>query len=166
MRIGEISKDNYAQFMKMLGGRDLKTIEEKMQSTATTPKFPSINPYAKPGQDITNRTDWRKMTSISDEVKNKLLSIVKSDFVNHYGMSGENFGDPNGYNSIVTNYLSTLLPSERPSASWTLSKTFTGEAQRLTDIVRAHNPGWEFGQPFDTSILDESTASNRLNVKV
>ena len=43
---------------------------------------------------------------------------------------------------------------ERLSVAWTLNQIRLEEAQRLADKVRTINPDWQYGEPFDTSILN------------
>ena len=69
---------------------------------------------------------------------------------NGYGVS--NGEDISG---LIQGYVLSLAPEERLSASWTLNEMFHTEATRLAGFVRQHNPGWDWGAPFDTSILED-----------
>ena len=43
---------------------------------------------------------------------------------------------------------------QRLSASWTLNEIFHSEATRPGEYVHQQDPSWDWGKPFDTSILD------------
>ena len=47
-----------------------------------------------------------------------------------------------------------FAPEQRLSASWTLNEIFHSEATRLGEYVHQQDPNWDWGKPFDTSILD------------
>lgn len=165
MRIGDVNQGNYARLMKMfssLGGRGGKMPMAKLPDALNGVKDPSFNPYAKPGQDITNRTDWKKIIPVSDEVEKELRALVKESYTERYGMSGE--GDQKA--TLINNYLQTLPPEDRSPASWTLNQIRLDEAERLASVVRDHNPGWQPGQPFDTSIFNESPPGNDFYIKI
>ena len=74
--------------------------------------------------------------------------------VNPYGTPGMSLNDAGDYRKIVRNYTMSLAPEKRMSASWTLNEIFHSEATRLGEYVHQHDPSWDWGTPFDTSILD------------
>lgn len=73
-------------------------------------------------------------------------------------------GDKAG--AIVLNYIKTLPPSERASASWTLQQIGIAENQRLVDYVKSRIPEWKHGQTFDRNIFaDTSSVANGIDIK-
>ncbi|MDE5830139.1 MAG: DUF3879 family protein [Clostridia bacterium] len=101
---------------------------------------------------ITGRSDWRKIVSVSDEVKADLAEVVKQDFISTNGL-----GIPEGTrrNDVINKYLSTIAPKNCASVCWTLDNMTGDYATKLTNLVRENNPGWKPGDAFDTSILDQ-----------
>ena len=70
----------------------------------------------------------------------------------YYGMSGP---DGNDLGNFIKSYYKQVPVSDRANAGWTLNQMHRDEAYRLYDFVRSRIPGWEIGQWFDTSILEE-----------
>lgn len=101
---------------------------------------------------ITGRSDWRKIVSVSDEVKADLAEVVKQDFISTNGL-----GIPEGTrrNDVINKYLSTIAPKNCASVCWTLDNMAGDYATKLANLVRKNNPGWKPGDAFDTSILDQ-----------
>ena len=101
---------------------------------------------------ITGRSDWRKIVSVSDEVKADIAEVVKQDFISTNGL-----GIPEGTrrNDVINKYLSTIAPKNCASACWTLDNMAGDYATKLANLVRENNPGWKPGDAFDTSILDQ-----------
>ena len=101
---------------------------------------------------ITGRNDWKKIVSVSDEVKADLAEVVKQDFISTNGK-----GIPEGTrrNDVINKYLSTLPSKQRSSASWTLDRMAGDYGSRLEALVKKNNPNWNPGDAFDTSILDQ-----------
>ena len=101
---------------------------------------------------ITGRSDWRKIVSVSDEVKADLAEVVKQDFISTNGM-----GIPEGTkrNDVINKYLSAIAPKDCASVCWTLDNMAGDYATKLANLVKEKNPGWKPGVAFDTRILDQ-----------
>lgn len=68
--------------------------------------------------------------------------------------NGFGVSDGEDVSKVIRGYVSSLAPEQRLSASWTLNEIFHSEAARLGEYVHQHDPSWNWGKPFDTSILD------------
>lgn len=101
---------------------------------------------------ITGRSDWKKIVSVSDEVKADLAEVVKEDFIS---TNGKSIPEGTRRNDVINKYLSTLPSTQRSSASWTLQHMAGDYAARMEKLVRENNLGWKPGDAFDTSILDQ-----------
>ncbi|MEY8427410.1 DUF3879 family protein [Lachnospiraceae bacterium 46-15] len=101
---------------------------------------------------ITGRSDWKKIVSVSDEVKAELAEVVKQDFIN---TNGKSIPEGTRRNDVINKYLNTLPSKQRSSASWTLDRMAGDYGSRLEALVKQINPGWKPGDAFDTSILDQ-----------
>lgn len=101
---------------------------------------------------ITGRSDWKKIVSVSDEVKAELAEVVKQDFIS---TNGKCIPEGTRRNDVLNKYLSTLPSKQRSSASWTLDRMAGDYGSRLEALVKQNNPNWKPGDTFDTSILDQ-----------
>ena len=99
-----------------------------------------------------NGKDWKKIVSVSDQVKADLAEVVKQDFIS---TNGSAIPDGSRRNDVINKYLSTLPAAQRSSASWTLSRMAGDYSSRLEALVKQNNPNWKPGDAFDTSILDQ-----------
>lgn len=101
---------------------------------------------------ITGRSDWKKIVSVSDEVKADLAEVVKEDFIS---TNGKSIPEGTRRNDVINRYLSILPSTQRSSASWTLDRMAGDYGSRLEALVKKNNPGWKPGDAFDASILDQ-----------
>lgn len=96
--------------------------------------------------------NWKKIVSVSDEVKINLAEVVKRDFIS---TNGKSVPEGTKRNEVINKYLSTLPSTQRSSASWILGQMAGDYAARLEKLVKQNNPNWKPGDAFDTSILDQ-----------
>lgn len=99
-----------------------------------------------------NGKDWKKIISVSDQVKSDLADVVKQDFISS---NGAYIPEETKRNDVINQYLSTIPSKQRNSASWTLSKMAGDYASRMEALVRKNNSDWKPGDAFDSSILDQ-----------
>ena len=110
---------------------------------------PHINPYGTPGMSLNDAGDYRKMVPVDEAVVQQIKQIAFDHMKNGFGVS-----DGEDVSKVIRGYVSSLAPEQRLSASWTLNEIFHSEAARLGEYVHQHDPSWNWGKPFDTSILD------------
>ena len=96
--------------------------------------------------------DWKKIVSVSEQVKLDLAEVVKQDFIN---TNGWGIPERSKRHDVINKYLGTLPSTQRSSASWTLSRMAGDYGRRLEELVRKNKPNWKPGDAFDTSILDQ-----------
>ncbi len=108
-----------------------------------------VNPYGTPGMSLNNAGDLRKTVPVDEGVVRQIKQIALEHMKNGYGVS-----DGEDVSTAIRNYAMSLSPEKRLSASWTLNEIFHNEAVRLGEFVHRHDPGWDWGKPFDTGILD------------
>jgi len=162
MRIGDINKDNYESFARLLGIKNAKApvIDRGVNKTD------AYVYYGIPGMDITGKdpSSWQKIVDVSDDVRAKMIDIARKDFINNYGMS-----DGEEMNAVIRKYVLSIPENQRPSAAWTLAQINVNESQRLYNIVKEKNPSWQNGEPFDRSILtltNYGLSENSVDIKV
>ena len=108
-----------------------------------------VNPYGTPGMSLNDAGDWRKIVPVDESVMRQVKQIALDHMKNGYGV-----GDDEDISAVIRNYTMSLAPEQRLSASWTLNEIFHSEATRLGEYVHQQYPSWNWGKPFDTSILD------------
>lgn len=111
-----------------------------------------INSSGEKGRYIGGGKNWKKIVSVSEEVKTDLAEVIKEDFIKTNGI-----GTPEGSSrtDVINKYLSTISSDKRSSASWTLNSMAGDYATQLEELVKKNNPGWRPGDSFDTSILNQ-----------
>ena len=110
---------------------------------------PHVNPYGTPGMSLNNAGDYRKIVPVDENVAQQVRQIAFDHMKNGYGVS-----DGEDISQVIRDYTMSLAPEQRLSASWTLNELFHSEAARLGEYIHQHDPDWDWGKPFDTSILD------------
>lgn len=108
-----------------------------------------VNPYGTPGMSLNNAGDYRKIVPVDKDVAQQVKQLAFDHMKNGYGVS-----DGEDISQVIRDYTMSLAPEQRLSASWTLNELFHSEAARLGEYVHQHDPDWNWGKPFDTSILD------------
>ena len=110
---------------------------------------PHVNPYGTPGMSLNDAGDYRKIVPVDEGVARQVRQIAFDHMKNGYGVS-----DGEDISKVIRDYTMSLTPEQRLSASWTLNEIFHSEATRLGEYVHQQDPSWDWGKPFDTSILD------------
>ena len=93
--------------------------------------------------------DYRKMVPVDEGVVRQIKQIALDHMKKGYGVS-----DGEDISKAIRDCTMSLAPEQRLSASWTLNEIFHSEATRLGEYVHQRVPGWDWGKPFDTSILE------------
>lgn len=133
----------------------------KRQSTmpqlpnGSTPPPGYVNPHCPPGMDITGmkESDY-KIIPVDKNVEQRMKEITLEEIKRGYGMSDPN-RDP--VSDLIKAYDQQIPVKDRINAGWTLEKIHQKEVRRIFDFIHSRVPGWEVGQAFDPSILDEYT---------
>lgn len=120
---------------------------------------PHVNPYGTPGMSLNNAGDYRRIAPVDEGVVQQVKQIAFDHMKNGYGVS-----DGEDISKVIRDYTLSLEPEKRLSASWTLNEIFHDEATRLGEFVHQHDPSWNWGKPFDTSILDSYQQSLDMRV--
>lgn len=131
---------------QMVQQQQQQRIGEMSQRTRNKPH---VNPYGTPGMSLNDGGDYRKMVPVDEGVVQRIKQIAFDHMKNSCGVS-----DGEDISAVIRDYTMSCSPEERLSVSWTLNEIFHSEAVRLGDYVRRQDPNWDWGKPFDTSILD------------
>jgi len=186
MRIGEVNKDNYKQFLSMLGAKSTKTLDALMNDgNATEGEEISIQEAEK--REIArlikmgvieegmvtfswekDNANWGKIVPVSDEVREKLIETARKHFLDLANGIKPNGVEErtNDVRTIMTEYRKNIPPSERLNVTWTLNKIYVDERERMIDYIKSKDPTYYYGKPFDKNILLSSNfGTNSVDVK-
>jgi hypothetical protein len=124
----------------------------KPQNGPGSPKG-HVMPLCPEGMNITGmkESDFKRIP-VSKEIETKMRDMALQSMKNYYGMTASS---GNEYGDAIKAYALTIPPEDRAHAKYTLHQIHREEANRLQDFVKSRIPGWQVGQAFDTSILDE-----------
>lgn len=170
MRIGEINKENYKEFAKLFSNLnnkktnfknpfDILSSKEKIasnQATCFDENGEIINSMGVSGMCINgkNPSEYRKIIGISNEGKQKLFDMVKSEFIENNGVLN---GDTTRKSDVYAEYQKSIPKKDRLKATWTLGELEQEYRNALIDVVKSANPDWNIGEKFDSSILSVVT---------
>jgi len=180
MRIGQVTQDNYKDYLKLLGVKNPKNLEklngkgnenQSNKKCITNMSFEEIEKimiahgfeegmFIRPGE-----TPRREIIDVSDSHKqnviNKMREMVLSMSSGRF-ISAEQADE---LAAICKQYRSTISPSDRMATSWTTQQIAGAEEVRLVNYIRSQVPGWQPGQAFDPKILTGSNWGMGFDVK-
>lgn len=137
---------------KFFGGRDtiIRNMMRQFDSDGDL-----LNGHGVAGMDVTGKgTSWRQLTTVSEEDRQKMFDMVKREFIQENGISN---GNTTKRSDIFREYQLSVKKEERLKGTWTL-KQYEGQYRSaMYAAVKAANPNWKPGQPFDSNILDNVT---------
>ena len=173
MRIGEVTQENYKEFLKLFGVKDTANLDKFMGKSKEIELDHSFegnaaaavaSGYAEEGMvGRAGDTSWKKIIPVSDEHKNKLIEVIRKQFLtNKNGMGDYRDGDEIG--ALYKKFRESIPPSERLSYTYSLSQIRREEESRLYDYVVAHIPSWRPGETIPDALL-KGAVSSGLNVK-
>ena len=179
MRIGEVNTENYGQMLKILGVKDTTNLDkltggktkEQAEAEFDHSHEARMATAAKMGLEEgmyvgDGDTSHHRIVPVSDEVKNKLIEVVRRQFLtNGNGMGDYRDGDEIG--ALYKEFRKNIAPSERLAFTYTLRQIMREENQRLFDYVRANVPDWRPGQAISPDVLKAAVSGKgHLDVKV
>lgn len=117
-----------------------------------------INSYGISGMDSTGKgISWHKLINVSEEHRQKMFDNVKREFIQENGISN---GDTTKRSDVFAAYQKSVKKEDRLSGTWTLGQYEGQYRAAMYAAVKATNPNWKLGQPFDASILDHVTRAS------
>lgn len=102
----------------------------------------------------TDRSTWQQIINVSDEARQKMFDNVKREFIQENGISN---GDTTKRSKIFRQYQLSVRKEDRAKGTWTLQQYEGNYRSAMYATVKAANPNWKPGQPFDSGILDSVT---------
>ncbi len=119
------------------------------------------NSYGVEGMCVTGRSDYKKIVSISDEMKQYLYDETKKAYYERNGMSG-NDADMDAFWDKIHEYIKATDKDDRLSVTWTINQFGLSLSNKVVAGIKERDPKWEAGQPVSKDILDEIFADDKL----
>ena len=101
-----------------------------------------------------NRDSRNRIIDIPESSKDEMFELTKKEFIREYGVAN---GDTTKRSDVYTNLYHKMPKKERLAAGHTLEQYERQYTQACVNAVKAANPGWRPGQPFDAGALDGIT---------
>ena len=151
----EVAKMTPEQKMmyELFGGEEAY-MKNVMQNYDSDGNF--LNAYGVAGMDATGKSlsEMHQIINVSEEYRQKMFDECKRHFIQECGVAN---GDTTKRTEVFTAYQKSVPIKDRLKGTWTLGQYEKNYTLAFAAAVKAANPGWKNGDPFDTSILDSVT---------
>ena len=124
------------------------------------------NSHGVEGMVITKGSNRKRSMPVSDEMKQFVYNDVKDAFYKYNGMSGDNEAEQKRYSAAINDYLKTVKKEDRSATSWTLGQMKVNFANKVASAVKEKVPGWTYGKPIPSDVLDEIFADESITSMV
>ena len=143
---------------ELLGGREAH-MRNVMQNYNSDGDFVGPGGVVVPGmyhgEDGTvDRSTLQQLINVSDDARQKMFDNVKREFIQENGISN---GDTTKRSQVFREYQLSVKKEDRAKGTWTLQQYEGKYRSAMYAAVKAANPNWQPGQPFDPGILDSVT---------
>lgn len=136
---------------ELFGGRE-RIMKNKMQMYDSDGNMLNAHGIAGMCMNGVSLAEAHQIISVPDEWKEKMFDETKRHFIQEYGVAN---GDTTKRSEVFQGYQRSTSVENRLKGTWTLGQYEKAYRQAFYDAVKAENPDWELGKPFDTSILDK-----------
>lgn len=138
---------------EMFGGRDA-IIKNKMKMYDSNGNL--LNADGVAGMDMTGKSlsEKQQIIGVSEKYRQKMFDLVKKEYIRENGVAN---GDTTNRSSVYTEYQKSVKIEDRLKGSWTLQQYESAYRKACYHAVKAANPDWQIGQPFDAGVLDSVT---------
>ena len=101
-----------------------------------------------------SESEMHQMIDVSEEYRQKMFDECKRHFLQENGVAN---GDTTRRSEVFRAYQLSVKEDDRLKGTWSLQQYEKQYTAALAAAVRAANPNWKNGDPFDASILDSVT---------
>ena len=101
-----------------------------------------------------SESEWHQMIDVSEEYRQKMFDECKRHFLQEDGVAN---GNTTRRSEVFRAYQLSIKEDDRLKGMWSLQQYERQYTAALAAAVRAVNPNWKNGDPFDASILDSVT---------
>ena len=101
-----------------------------------------------------SESEMYQIIDVSEEYRQKMFDECKRHFLQENGVAN---GDTTKRSEVFRAYQLSIKEDDRLKGTWSLQQYEKQYTAALASAVRAANPNWKNGDPFDESILDSVT---------
>jgi hypothetical protein len=101
-----------------------------------------------------SESEMHQMIDVSEEYRQKMFDECKRHFLQENGVAN---GDTTKRSEVFRAYQLSIKEDDRLKGTWSLQQYEEQYRSALAAAVKAANPDWKNGDPFDASILDGIT---------
>lgn len=101
-----------------------------------------------------SESEMHQMINVSEEYRQKMFDECKRHFLQENGVAN---GDTTKRSEVFRAYQLSIKENDRLKGTWSLQQYEKQYSSALAAAVKAANPNWKNGDPFDASILDNVT---------
>lgn len=118
-----------------------------------------------PGMVVTGipESERHQIISISEDARQKMFDNCKREFIAGHGVAN---GDTTKRSDVYRAFQLSIPKKDRLKGTWTLQQYETAYNQAFYDAVKAADPNWEIGKPFNRNVLDSVTRESVDNALV
>lgn len=143
---------------ELLGGREAH-MRNVMRNYNSDGDFVGPNGIVVPGMyhgddSTADRSTWQQIINVSEGSRQKMFDEAKRHFLQEYGVAN---GDTTKRSEVFREYQLSVPKEDRAKGTWTLEQYEKAYTKAFYDAVKAEDPNWELGKPFNKSILDKVT---------
>jgi len=110
-----------------------------------------------------SESEMHQMIDVSEEYRQKMFDECKRHFLQENGVAN---GDTTKRSEIFRAYQLSIKENDRLKGTWSLQQYEKQYSSAFAAAVKAANPNWKNGDPFDASILDGITRESVENTLV
>ena len=136
---------------ELFGGRE-RIMKNKMQMYDSEGNMLNAHGIAGMCMNGVSLAEAHQIISVPDEWKEKMFDETKRHFIQEYGVAN---GDTTKRSEVFQGYQRSTSVENRLKGTWTLGQYEKAYRQAFYDAVKAENPDWELGKPFNSSILNK-----------
>lgn len=117
-------------------------------------------------------SEYRQIIDISDESKQKLFKMTKSEFIQNNGVLN---GDTTKKTKVISDYLRSIPEQDRLKGAWSWQQLESQYRAEFIATVKQSNPEWDLGKPFNSSVFQginihnttvDKQTNNGLDIRV
>ena len=101
-----------------------------------------------------SEAEMHQMIGVSEEYRQKMFDECKRHFLQENGVAN---GNTTKRSEVFRAYQLSIKEDDRLKGTWSLQQYEKQYSSALAAAVKAANPNWKNGDPFDASILDNVT---------
>lgn len=147
---------------ELLGGREAY-MRNRMQLYDADGNLLNANGVAGMCMNGVSLSEAHQIIDVPEKWRDVMFEETKRHFIQENGVAD---GDTTKRSEVFTAYQKSTPIEDRLKGTWTLEQYERQYTKAFYDAVKAADPSWELGQPFDRRVLDSVTRENVDNTLV